>query len=434
MRILTVVRNLKRGGVQRMAQNFSIAYRDLGHDSMVLGYLAGGERQSFIEQRGIGVCTAEAGLEPALEKARAFDPQIIHIHRDGLTKPVETRVLKALKRPNNRVIEKNVFSRVDFSEGGDLIDIHQHMTCWCLWRWRRCLARRQREPLGIVLPNVVDPDAFGRASDGQIADFRRELRIEPGAFVCLRIGQPSPSKWDPANISAFVQLARLDPEARLLLVGPSSLIQKQVQAVEPGIRKRITELPMTTDDQRLSTIYSAADCFLHAADIGESFGNVLVEAMMCGLPVVTCATPHRSNSQVEVVEHRRGGLVAASRSNLGDALIELWRSADLRRAISAQCRERIVERYERLKVAAIAVEVGKLALATENRDELRRGIESKLGLTTRVDADFARQKMRELVGTPSRKEMLMAYTRNTPIAERMLQAVPRLSHWLGRVS
>ena len=48
------------------------------------------------------------------------------------------------------------------------------------------------------------------------------------------------------------------------------------------------------------------DGFLHVSRIGESFGMVLCEAMLCGVPVVTLSTPLKDNSQLEVVGPRRG--------------------------------------------------------------------------------------------------------------------------------
>ena len=46
-----------------------------------------------------------------------------------------------------RVVETNVFSRVDYSPGADLIDVHFQLTKWCMWKWRRWLGPSNPRPL-----------------------------------------------------------------------------------------------------------------------------------------------------------------------------------------------------------------------------------------------------------------------------------------------
>jgi hypothetical protein len=82
---------------------------------------------------------------------------------------------------------------------------------------------------------------------------------------------------------------------------------------------------------------------------------VLAEAMMCGCPVVTVSQPTRDNSQVEVVGHEQGGLVAGSFGQLGNALARLWEDAALRRRLAAGCRQRILEICETKRLVARAL-------------------------------------------------------------------------------
>jgi hypothetical protein len=46
--------------------------------------------------------------------------------------------------------------------------------------------------------------------------------------------------------------------------------------------------------------------------IGESFGFVLAEALLCGCPVVTLSTPFKDNAQFEVVGDKIGGYCSTS--------------------------------------------------------------------------------------------------------------------------
>jgi hypothetical protein len=62
---------------------------------------------------------------------------------------------------------------------------------------------------------------------------------------------------------------------------------------------------------------------------------VLCEAMLCGVPVVTLSTPLKDNSQLEVVGHGVGGLVALRPRAVPDAMVALIEDADLRARVLA---------------------------------------------------------------------------------------------------
>jgi glycosyltransferase involved in cell wall biosynthesis len=236
------------------------------------------------------------------------------------------------------VLETNVFAWADYSPAAKLIDAHLLLSRWCLWAWRRRLGH---DAPAAVVPYPVIATQFQRADAGQIARFREKWT--PGAtFVCGRVAQPLPGKWHAANITSFVPLAQRDPNAWLLLIGVPEMFRPLIASLPEAVRARVCELPMTSSDAELSLFYSSLDCFLHAANQGETFGYVLAEAMMCGCPVVTISQPTRDNSQVEIVGHEQGGLVAGSVERLSDALLQLWQDAALRERIAAGCRERIL--------------------------------------------------------------------------------------------
>ena len=124
MRILTICGNLERGGTQRAAQSYSQAYHRAGHSVLVWGWHGGGVRAGYLREAGIRVIEGVDGLT----HARDFKPQLIHIHRPGPSDQRWTDLLRALKRDSNRVLETNVFSRADYSNGSDLIDVHLQLS------------------------------------------------------------------------------------------------------------------------------------------------------------------------------------------------------------------------------------------------------------------------------------------------------------------
>jgi len=141
----------------------------------------------------------------------------------------------------------------------------------------------------------------------------------------------------------------------------------------------------------LRAAYAAMDVFLHVADIGESFGMVLGEAMACGVPVVTLATPVKDNSQMEVVEHGRTGLVAADAGSLLEAVRLLIRDSETRERLRSLARESVVRRYSPAAVMPLLQRVVSLVTTARDRDHLALLLQGDASLTSRVSrADIDR--------------------------------------------
>jgi glycosyltransferase involved in cell wall biosynthesis len=92
----------------------------------------------------------------------------------------------------------------------------------------------------------------------------------------------------------YVEVVERFPEYKFLLIGaPPSLIDRL------RLHPNVLAHDVFSDDERLRTAYSSADHFLHMADRGESFGNVILESILCGTPVISLARPFRDNSPWE---------------------------------------------------------------------------------------------------------------------------------------
>jgi glycosyltransferase involved in cell wall biosynthesis len=113
-------------------------------------------------------------------------------------------------------------------------------------------------------------------------------RFDRGAEVALislaqelvRLGQDViPSKRVRAGIVAVNKVAG----AHLVVAGDGPLrdeIDQTAARLLPGRYTRLSVAP-----QEMPSLYQSADVFLHLSE-EESFGNVFLEAMACGLPIV----------------------------------------------------------------------------------------------------------------------------------------------------
>jgi glycosyltransferase involved in cell wall biosynthesis len=426
MRVLSVVHDLGHRGTQRAAQEFALGLARRGVPVAVFAHSGGGPRADILRQAGISVWISDNAHGAALREAQEFKADIIHIHRRGLPSVHEAEVLGALKSPGSRTLETNVFGRVDRSASGRLIDIHMHLSKWTLYRWRKWAGRSCPQP-ALVLSYPVATSVFRPVDDNKSEMFRSALNVPGRPFVCGRIG-----KWDPALFRAFATLAAARDDAYLLCVDDAPDVQPAVQRFIPApFRSRVHLLPKMLDDEQLRRFYCSLDCLLHAATIGETFGMVMAEAMACGVPVVTCARPHKDNAQCEVVGPY--GVVAGSLKGMPKALSCFY---DLHRAnalpfTAEAIRDSIVQRYDTNRVISRFLEIAAISLRSRDRISARAALMAAPDMV----CDVSRQEARLLLAmccTPTRlDERAAMHVIHNPVAYAAYQAARRFTGRAG---
>lgn len=344
MRILSVLRDLDKGGTQRVAQNFAEAYQALGHESRVLATRAGGVRHEELARQGVHVWLR---TQPETMAAIAeWRPDIVHIHSHGPTREEMRRVLDCCRSAT--VIETNVFSRP--SPWIAKVDVSFQLSTWCRWLYARRAGTRAPSA---VLPNAVKVGGFHRVPPERIGAFRAEHGIGPDELVIGRIGQADESKWSALLVDTFEHLRDQGIPVKLVVVNAPQNIVARCHSSQHAAA--VIVIDKVIGDEALSTVYSAMDLFVHVADHGESFGLVLAESMLCETPVVTLSTPWRDNTQGEVVGHGVGGLVATTPAGFIVAVADLIRDPVQRREFGRRGRERILARYDSMTLAREAL-------------------------------------------------------------------------------
>jgi glycosyltransferase involved in cell wall biosynthesis len=413
MRVLTVVRDLGLGGTQRAAQNYAIGYRSEGQSAAVLAHTDGGPRADVLTALGIPVWIGGADLQrvdEAVDLAAEWNPNVIHVHRPGRPEPVVARILRALRprlQVGHVVLETNVFSKVDHSGDRSLVDLHMHLTRWGLWKWTQWTSGMRPRPFGVVLPYFVDASRFHPIAAGERDRDRRGLGIPQDAFVFGRIAQPLMPKWSPMIFDAFAEVASRHSQAHLLLVGLPEPLRKRLRALPAPVRDRVLELSMMSSDDELRTCYGAMDVFLHASAIGESFGMVLVEAMLCGRPVITLSTPANDNGQVEVVGHGTGGFVVNNRKSMVHAMELLLEDRTLRERLGAQGAASVRERYGLAENMHLLVGIAAVALGAKTPALLRSALEEKPHVITEVSRSEVEALLERSLGSVSATDRLL---------------------------
>lgn len=125
-----------------------------------------------------------------------------------------------------------------------------------------------------LIPNGIDPARFG----GGDVD-RTQFGLPPDGPVVLMVSALIETKRVCDGIRAVAR----QPGAHLVVAGDGPL-RGEVEALAADLLPgRFTRL--TLDAGQMPLLYRAADAFLHMSLL-ESFGNVFVEALASGLPMV----------------------------------------------------------------------------------------------------------------------------------------------------
>ena len=307
---LVILRSLEIRGTQRVALDYAEALRG-EFEAKVTFVSVEADGPLLAKLRSLDyhhVCTSDFNAD-----LLQTSPDLIHVHREGWADITLNAMLVGLRRmfPNAVILETNVFARVDYKIPRGVIDAHLQLTRYSLRKWAN-LARASKGGTGVYLPYCSDIERFRILKGEERRSARRAKGLAEGAVVIGRIGAPSQSKWHSITVKSFEAIATSDPGVQLYLVGPPPSVRSQVDALAADVRSRVVIEDFINGDSALCEAYGVIDVFAHGAEIGESFGMVLLEAMLCGVRIVTLATPLHDNAQVEVVGNSPGGRVAWS--------------------------------------------------------------------------------------------------------------------------
>ncbi len=152
-----------------------------------------------------------------------------------------------------------------------------------------------------VIRNLIDPTEL--APTEPKAATRRSLSIPDEAFVLLHVGRLDPAKDHRTLLRAASEVMRDEPAVYCVLAGPGTegLVDHEAIAGS-GTTGRFRLLGNRID---VGNLYHAADLFVFPS-VTEGQPNALLEAALCGLPVVASDIP---TIREIVPERGLGGLV-----------------------------------------------------------------------------------------------------------------------------
>jgi UDP-glucose:(heptosyl)LPS alpha-1,3-glucosyltransferase len=154
-----------------------------------------------------------------------------------------------------------------------------------------------------VIYNAVDSDVFSPALKQHRAQVRQKLGVPESATVFLLVGSGYARKGVATAIQALTQLSS---ETYLFVVGrDKSLRRYRRLAQQLGIAHRVALLGAQEDPK---PFYGAADAFV-LPTLYDPCPNAALEAMACGLPIVTST----KCGAAELVTEHNAGLICEAR-------------------------------------------------------------------------------------------------------------------------
>lgn len=198
-----------------------------------------------------------------------------------------------------------------------------------------------RSHLSEVVYNGFDPELY--QTDESIRNqIRKEFGLD-GQFIVGHFSRLSPWKGQHILIQALTQCPE-DVTAIFVgeaLFGEQDYAQSlQQQVAELGLKQRVRFLGFRSD---IVPLMSACDLVAHTSVAPEPFGRVIVEAMLCGRPVVAA----KAGGAVELVEHGcTGWLVPPEEPQLlAEVIISCKNQPETTATIARQARNTASQRF-----------------------------------------------------------------------------------------
>ncbi|MDE2929049.1 MAG: glycosyltransferase family 1 protein [Acidobacteriota bacterium] len=253
----------------------------------------------------------------ALAAAKKLRLPLVGVYHTALPEYVETR-------------RRSLMTRLGLPS--DLLERSTLEVCWKFveWFYRHCqtvlapsssiartLERRIRVPM----------DRFSRGVDAR--KFSPEHRQEPARTTVLYVGRVSVEK----NLPLLARIFRSRRDARLVVVGDGPF-RSRMEREAPNAK--FTGFVTGLD---LSRAYASSDLFAFPSET-DTFGNVVLEAMSSGLPVVVTD----KMGPRELVDHGSNGFIASNDREFERYLDRLIKDKELRRSMGARSRTMALER------------------------------------------------------------------------------------------
>jgi glycosyltransferase involved in cell wall biosynthesis len=357
-RILFLIRSFGRGGAQRQLVALATALHRSGWDVSAACFYAGDAFQQELEEAGVPVIDlGKRGrwdmfgfLWRLWHTFRMADADVVHGY---LTVGNLLALLAKTAHRHTRVVWGVRAAYMDHARYDWLARLTFRASCACAQMADLVIVNSDasgthhvamgypRERIRVI-PNGIDTRRFRFDAEARVR-LRRTWRIPDDALLVGLVGRLDPMKDHPTFLEAAAQLAARDARWHFVCVGegkPDYEGSLAARATALGLQDRLVWAGARGD---MPAVYSALD-LLTSTSYGESFPNVIAEAMACGRACVV--TDVGDSAQIigacgVTVEARDPAAFAAAVESMLPTLTD----GEAMRAMHEAARTRVVETY-----------------------------------------------------------------------------------------
>ncbi len=198
----------------------------------------------------------------------------------------------------------------------------------------------QNDPT-MLIGNGVSAELFkpGLLNSRERDALRRRLGINVSDKVILFVGRIAEEKRIDELFESLLPLLEQDQGVTALFVGGGPNLKRMQERAGAGKLERKAIFPGYVEWERMPPIYGIADLFV-TASLSEIHPMTVLEAIMCGLPVVA----RRDDSLSGVVESGVNGYLVDSDDEIRDKAMQIMSDAQLGLEFSANSLQ-IARRY-----------------------------------------------------------------------------------------
>jgi len=201
-------------------------------------------------------------------------------------------------------------------------------------QYRRSWIERGFDPAKLkILPRGLDTDLFNPAR--RDPKFWRRFGSNHEGIRLLYVGRISREKDLDVLATAYHQLREANVPITLLMVGHGPYSEALAKTLPSAI------FTGYLTGEELATAYASADIFAFPSTT-DTFGNVIIEAQACGLPVIVSD----SGGPKELVEHGVDGLITKAHDidDFKSAIELLVQDSEMRARMGKKARQRVIDR------------------------------------------------------------------------------------------
>jgi glycosyltransferase involved in cell wall biosynthesis len=300
IRIVFLIRSLYFGGAERQLLTLVNGLNKVLFDPIILCFYQGGELEAEFVKTGVPVIALEKKgrwdvflfLFRLIKQIQILDPDILHSYLSMsnilavLIKIIvrKTRIVFGVRYAYMDLTKYDWLTRLVYkleiflSRFADLIIVNSYTGK------RNHIKNGFASNQMIVIPNGIDTTQFYPSSTERL-EFRAKLGITAQNPLVGLVGRLDPVKDHSTFLKAAVRVLSKRPQVNFICVGDGDpAYHEELKHLTQclGISEKIIWLE---GQKNVRAVYNALDVCC-STSVGESFSNVIAEAMACSLPCV----------------------------------------------------------------------------------------------------------------------------------------------------